>query len=291
MAELLQSGRTVPGTSDGALAASSLSSLLKKAKKPALLTADQVEFWHDPEKAGWMHSQGEVIRTWRKRWFVLKQGFLFRFSGPDVTAASRARGVVDLSTITDVCDGGPATGRPNSIRLSTATGKICYLADSETAQVEWLSALEGSVAAILRVLSGWEEEAEEAPARAPRGGRGRAVSSSDPGKALEETLQRSFAAESAAAKGPVGGSGRRAAAPGMISVVNYAGLSGGSSRSEPEPQYINVDYGAGIAGVMCGAWRGGIVVREECWWGCGEGIERQDSCFAVWGSPATTPCA
>ncbi|KAL6785301.1 hypothetical protein ACKKBG_A03270 [Auxenochlorella protothecoides x Auxenochlorella symbiontica] len=248
MAELLQSGRTVPGTSDGALAASSLSSLLKKAKKPALLTADQVEFWHDPEKAGWMHSQGEVIRTWRKRWFVLKQGFLFRFSGPDVTAASRARGVVDLSTITDVCDGGPATGRPNSIRLSTATGKICYLADSETAQVEWLSALEGSVAAILRVLSGWEEEAEEAPARAPRGGRGRAVSSSDPGKALEETLQRSFAAESAAAKGPVGGSGRRAAAPGMISVVNYAGLSGGSSRSEPEPQYINVDYGAGIAG-------------------------------------------
>ena len=38
-----------------------------------LLTADQVEFWHHPEKAGWMHSQGEHIRTWRKRWFVLKQ--------------------------------------------------------------------------------------------------------------------------------------------------------------------------------------------------------------------------
>ncbi len=38
-----------------------------------LLTADQVEFWHHPEKAGWMHSQGEHIKTWRKRWFVLKQ--------------------------------------------------------------------------------------------------------------------------------------------------------------------------------------------------------------------------
>ena len=40
---------------------------------PQLLTADQVEFWHHPEKAGWMYSQGEHIRTWRKRWFVLKQ--------------------------------------------------------------------------------------------------------------------------------------------------------------------------------------------------------------------------
>lgn len=40
---------------------------------PQLLTADQVEFWHHPEKAGWMHSQGEHIKTWRKRWFVLKQ--------------------------------------------------------------------------------------------------------------------------------------------------------------------------------------------------------------------------
>jgi hypothetical protein len=38
-----------------------------------LLTADQVEFWHGPEKTGWMHSQGEHIKTWRKRWFVLKQ--------------------------------------------------------------------------------------------------------------------------------------------------------------------------------------------------------------------------
>lgn len=40
---------------------------------PQLLTADQVEFWRSPEKAGWMQSQGEHIKTWRRRWFVLKQ--------------------------------------------------------------------------------------------------------------------------------------------------------------------------------------------------------------------------
>lgn len=46
--------------------------------------ADQVEFWRSPEKSGWMHSQGEVIKTWRRRWFVLKQGFLFRFADQNV---------------------------------------------------------------------------------------------------------------------------------------------------------------------------------------------------------------
>ena len=40
-----------------------------------------------------------------------------------------------LPPVTDVLDGSGATGRPNSIKLSTANGHICYLCDSETAQV------------------------------------------------------------------------------------------------------------------------------------------------------------
>jgi hypothetical protein len=27
---------------------------------------------------GWLQSQGDHIKSWRKRWFVLKDGFLFR---------------------------------------------------------------------------------------------------------------------------------------------------------------------------------------------------------------------
>ena len=64
-----------------------------------------------------------------------KQGFLFRFASNDVAPASKPRGIVDLSTVTDVADGGAATGRPHSIKLSTATGHICYLCESETSQV------------------------------------------------------------------------------------------------------------------------------------------------------------
>lgn len=66
-----------------------------------------------------------------------EQGFLFRFADPSVTAASKPRGIVDLSTVTDVADGGSTTGRPHSIKLSTATGHICYLCENETSQVGW----------------------------------------------------------------------------------------------------------------------------------------------------------
>ena len=62
-----------------------------------LKNADEVEFWHKPEKEGWLQSQGEVIKTWRKRWFVLKDGFLFRFLDHKVSASSKPRGIIDLS--------------------------------------------------------------------------------------------------------------------------------------------------------------------------------------------------
>ncbi len=64
-----------------------------------LPTADEVEFWKNPEKAGWLQSQGEVVKSWRKRWFVLKQGFLFRFMSPSVTSTTKPRGIVDLSKV------------------------------------------------------------------------------------------------------------------------------------------------------------------------------------------------
>ena len=159
MAELLQSGEQ----NEDVAAANQLASLLKKSKKQASLpTADQVEFWKSPEKEGWMYSQGEHIKTWRKRWFILKQGFLFRFASPDVEESTKPRGIVDLSQVTDVADGNSTTGRPLSIKLSTASGvSKCYITESETAQVEWISALEGAVAKILKIVAGLDEEEEE----------------------------------------------------------------------------------------------------------------------------------
>lgn len=277
MAEMLQSGQGPDGA--GAAAANSLNALLRKSKKPSLLTADQVEFWRAPEKAGWMQSQGEHIRTWRRRWFVLKQGFLFRFADDKVGPSSKPRGIVDLSTVTDVSDGGAATGRPNSIKLSTANGHICYLCDSETAQVEWFSALEGAVAKIVKIVAGVEEE--EQRGHAQNGG------GADSGKAQSwaEQLERTYASvgsSSGARRGGSssggGGSGGLTDRPGassrhqMVSIVNYdlpsvggagsgpgTGRHGGASSSGAgrlggyggsgggDYGYVTVDYGS-IAG-------------------------------------------
>lgn len=118
-----------------------------------LKALEDVEFWRDPEKTGWMQCQGEVIKSWRRRWFILKEGFLFRFSSPDVNAASKPRGFVDLSKVTDVSEARDQTGKNNSLKLSTETGHVAYLADSETELVEWISALEGAVSAIVRKVN------------------------------------------------------------------------------------------------------------------------------------------
>jgi hypothetical protein len=50
-----------------------------------LPSVDSVEYWRSPDKAGWLQSQSEVMKMWRRRWFVLKQGYLFRFLSPDVS--------------------------------------------------------------------------------------------------------------------------------------------------------------------------------------------------------------
>jgi len=72
-----------------------------------------VEFWAEPEKEGWLQSQGDHLRTWRRRYFVLKDGFLFRFGSADVAPASKPRGVVDLSKARarPVCGAAPVAAR------------------------------------------------------------------------------------------------------------------------------------------------------------------------------------
>lgn len=55
---------------------------------------------------------------------MLKQGFLFRFADQNVVAATKPRGIVDLSKVTDVGSGRDATGKNNSITLSTEGGSV-----------------------------------------------------------------------------------------------------------------------------------------------------------------------
>ena len=206
----------------------------------ALPSADEVEYWKDPEKSGWMHSQGEHIKTWRRRWFVLKQGYLYRFASNDVNAASKPRGVVDLSKVTDVGDGRGETGRPNSLRLSTAAGKVCYVCDTETELVEWMSALEGAVNKLVRHAAGVDDEPAKAPPQQP----------AQPDWARQ--LQSSFSDVSASAPGRRISSTSQQPPPRTTAQVTIVGYG---NDAPPRPvedfNYGGLNYSsiAGVAGV------------------------------------------
>ena len=79
-----------------------------------------VEFWHGAERAGWLMKQGEIIKTWRRRWFVLKDGKMFWFLDQNVTAASQTRGVIDLSKCLSVKGAEDVINRAHGFELSSA---------------------------------------------------------------------------------------------------------------------------------------------------------------------------
>ena len=95
-----------------------------------LKSADEIEFWMRPDKDGWLQSQGEVLKTWRRRWFVLKEGYIFRFLNNDIDSDSKPRGIVDLSKITDVSGikGGIANNK-HIVKLGTEKSFIQYMCD------------------------------------------------------------------------------------------------------------------------------------------------------------------
>ena len=126
-----------------------------------------------------MYSQGEVIKTWRRRWFVLKSGFLFRFLSSEIDANSKPRGIVDLSTVTDVTEGSHITGKQNSLKLSTASGYVCYCTDTETDLVEWLSALHKAHTEIVKRVAGVEMDDGETDDVGDRGTKSRRDRGSD----------------------------------------------------------------------------------------------------------------
>ena len=65
-------------------------------KVSGIVVPSTVEYWRRPEYDGWLQSEGETTKSWRKRWFVLKGGYLLRFLNDAVTAAVKPRGGYDL---------------------------------------------------------------------------------------------------------------------------------------------------------------------------------------------------
>ncbi|KNA24155.1 hypothetical protein SOVF_018540 [Spinacia oleracea] len=101
-----------------------------------------LEFWSDPERVGWLTKQGEYIKTWRRRWFVLKQGKLLWFKESTVSRTSIPRGVIQVGRCLTVKGAEDTLNKPFSFEISTSDGCTMYfIADSDKEKEEWINSI------------------------------------------------------------------------------------------------------------------------------------------------------
>ncbi|XP_057482809.1 pleckstrin homology domain-containing protein 1-like [Actinidia eriantha] len=102
---------------------------------------DGVEYWSSPERAGWLTKQGDYIKTWRRRWFVLKQGKLLWFKAPSVTRTSEPRGVIPVGSCLTVRGAEDALNKPFAFEISTDRFTMYFVADSEKDKEDWINSI------------------------------------------------------------------------------------------------------------------------------------------------------
>jgi hypothetical protein len=100
-----------------------------------------VEFWHSPDRAGWLMKQGDHIKTWRRRWFVLKQGKIFWFKSDVVTPDSVPRGVIDVNKCLSIKGAEDTINKAFAFEISTHDDSKFFITDSEKEKEDWINAV------------------------------------------------------------------------------------------------------------------------------------------------------
>ncbi|GLC34104.1 hypothetical protein PLESTF_000169000 [Pleodorina starrii] len=100
-----------------------------------------VEYWHTPERCGWLQKQGEYIKTWRRRWFVMKQGKIFWFKSDVVTPDSVPRGVIDVNKCLSIKGAEDTLNKANAFEISTHAESMYFIADTDKEKEDWINAI------------------------------------------------------------------------------------------------------------------------------------------------------
>ena len=110
-------------------------------------SSNGVKYWEKPyEHSGWLYKKGETVRTWRRRWFILKDNHLFWFKSSDVTQRLQPRGTIPMNRVDSIS---PAAARDSGKNHSlTLEGAFCerigarhLSADSDHERDGWITAL------------------------------------------------------------------------------------------------------------------------------------------------------
>jgi len=100
-----------------------------------------VEFWHSPEKTGWLMKQGDLISTWRRRWFVLKQGKIFWFKTDNVTPSTACRGIIEVKECQSVKGAEDKVSRPFAFELATMEKHMYFIAENDAEKEAWINSI------------------------------------------------------------------------------------------------------------------------------------------------------
>eukprot|EP00246_Nothoceros_aenigmaticus_P003452 TRINITY_DN14611_c0_g2_i1.p2 TRINITY_DN14611_c0_g2~~TRINITY_DN14611_c0_g2_i1.p2 ORF type:complete len:144 (-),score=31.52 TRINITY_DN14611_c0_g2_i1:59-490(-) len=122
------------------MAAAAASFFRAKKEEP-----NDVEFWYDPERDGWLTKQGAYMPTWRRRWFVLKQGKLFWFKDKALTRNSKPRGVINVSSCLTIKGAEDVLNKQNAFELSTSKETMYFIADTEKEKEDWINSMGSSI--------------------------------------------------------------------------------------------------------------------------------------------------
>jgi len=98
-----------------------------------------VQFWVQPERTGWLWKQGEHIKTWRRRFFVMKEGRMFWFKDDVITPQSVPRGVIDLATCVSIKGAEDTINKPASFEIATASDSMFFIADDDKQKEDWIN--------------------------------------------------------------------------------------------------------------------------------------------------------
>ncbi|KAL0845054.1 hypothetical protein Bca101_018300 [Brassica carinata] len=106
-----------------------------------------IEFWSNPERSGWLTKQGDYIKTWRRRWFVLKRGKLlwFKDQSAALTRGSIPRGVISVGDCLTVKGAEDVVNKPFAFEISSGNITMFFVADNEKEKEEWINSIGRSI--------------------------------------------------------------------------------------------------------------------------------------------------
>jgi hypothetical protein len=101
------------------------------------------------------HKPGEYIKSWRRRWFVLKSGKIlwFKTDADALNPSSQPRGVVDVRRCLSIKGAEDALNKPCAFEISTSDGEsMFFIADSDKEKEDWINAVGRAIVRHSRAL-------------------------------------------------------------------------------------------------------------------------------------------